>query len=218
MHQRVQQHFFDLLDDRGVKPRRVLEVGGRTNKNSLLLAPAIQDAEQRIALNLAEQQDRDGMVAVVGNANDMAMYTDGAFDLVLCNATLEHDRCFWRSLAEMKRVLRPGGLLAIGVPGYTEDPERDHGKSTHTYKVHYKFDYYRFSEQAVREVFFEGMRDVVVESILAPPRIIGHGYKPTGPLTPEGVAERATMVATRARRRASRYRGRLRKRRATGRP
>ena len=91
----------------------------------------------------------------------------GASDMVLCNATLEHDRYFWRSLAEMKRVLRPGGLLVIGVPGYVENPERDHGKSTHTYRVHYKFDYYRFSEQAVRDVFFEGMLAVEVHAIRA---------------------------------------------------
>ena len=58
----------------------------------------------------------------------------------------------------MKRVLKPGGLLIISVPGYVQDPERDLGRATHTYRVHYRFDYYRFSEQAVREVFFEGMR------------------------------------------------------------
>jgi hypothetical protein len=44
--------------------------------------------------------------------------------------------------------------------------------------VHYRFDYFRFSEQAVREVFFDGMRRVRVRAILHPPRIIGHGYKP----------------------------------------
>ena len=50
--------------------------------------------------------------------------------------------------------------------------------STLTYRVHYKFDYYRFSEQAVREVIFEGMDRVRVRPMMTPPRLIGHGWKP----------------------------------------
>jgi hypothetical protein len=66
-----------------------------------------------------------------------------------------------------------------------QDPERDQGRATHTYRVHYRFDYYRFSEQAVREVFFEGMTRVRVKPVMFPPRIFGHGYKPAsaGPKT-----------------------------------
>ena len=39
-------------------------------------------------------------------------------------------------------------------------------------------DYYRFSEQAVREVFFEGMKEVEIRTVLVPPRIIGTGIRP----------------------------------------
>ena len=197
MHPKVQRRIFDIVAESGMRPGRVLEVGGRTNQNSLLRAPGLAGAE-RIALNLVKMTDQDGITGIVGNGNDMSgLFEDEAFDMVLCNAMLEHDRYFWRSLAEMKRVLRAGGLLVIGVPGYVEDPERDHGKSTHTYKVHYKVDYYRFSEQAVREVFFEGMRAVEVDPIMAPPRIIGSGYKPRGFLPEDGFAP-ATVATKRA--------------------
>jgi SAM-dependent methyltransferase len=161
----------------GVRPERALEVGGVLGPNSLLRAPELDGAE-RFCLNLVEMRSRKGVQAVTGNANDMSMFDDASFDLVLSNATLEHDRYFWRSLAEMKRVLRPGGLLVIGVPGYVKNPARDRGKRTATYRVHYRFDYYRFSEQAVREVFFEGMERVEVAPIMHPPRIIGRGFKP----------------------------------------
>jgi len=120
----------------------------------------------------------DDITAVAGNANDMTLFEDETFDLVLSNATLEHDKHFWLSLAEVRRVLAPGGMLVIGAPGFRKNPERDHGRSTHTYRVHYRFDYYRFSDQAFREVFFEGMEDVHVQSVLEPPRFIGHGFKP----------------------------------------
>ena len=44
-----------------------------------------------------------------------------------------------------------------------------------TYRVHYAFDYYRFSEQAMREVIFEGMERVRVRPMMSPPRLIGYG-------------------------------------------
>ena len=73
--------------------------------------------------------------------------------------------------------------MIISVPGFVQDAERDHDRATHPYRVHYSFDYYRFSEQAVREVFFEGMRRVRVKPVMFPPRIFGHGYKPAAPPT-----------------------------------
>jgi SAM-dependent methyltransferase len=160
----------------GIKPARVLEVGGVAGPKSLLDAPELALAD-KFVLNLAATRPQDGVTAVRGNANDMP-FEDESFDLVLTISTLEHDQKFWLSVAEMKRVLRPGGMLVIGVPGYVRDPERDRGRRTVTYRVHFKFDYYRFSEQAVREVFFEGMERVEVGHLLRPPRIVGHGFKP----------------------------------------
>jgi SAM-dependent methyltransferase len=159
-----------------IEPARVLEVGGVAGPKSLLDAPELAMAE-KFVLNLAPTKPQDGVTAVRGNANAMP-FEDESFDLVLTISTLEHDQKFWLSLAEMKRVLRPGGMLVIGVPGYVRDPEYDRGRRTATYKVHFKFDYYRFSEQAVREVFFEGMERVHVSHLLRPPRIVGHGFKP----------------------------------------
>jgi SAM-dependent methyltransferase len=179
VHPEVQQTIHAIIRDSGVRPRRALEVGGVMGQNSLLKCPELDGAE-RYCLNLVSMPSADGITAVAGNANDMRVFKDETFDLVMSNATLEHDKYFWLSLAEMRRVLAPGGMLIIGTPGYIKNPERDHRKSTHTYRVHYRFDYYRFSDQAFREVFFEGMNDVQVQSILGPPRIIGYGFKPAG--------------------------------------
>ena len=172
------RRYHTIIRRTGVRPQRALEVGGLMGEDSLLRFPELEQAE-RYCLNLYDMTSEDGIKAVTGNANDMrAVFEDDMFDLVLCSATLEHDRQFWLSVGEMKRVLRPGGLLIISVPGYVRDPERDQGRATHTYRVHYSFDYYRFSEQAVREVFFEGMRRVRVRAVMFPPRIFGHGFKP----------------------------------------
>jgi SAM-dependent methyltransferase len=167
----------EVLRASRVEPASVLEVGGVAGPKSLLDAPALA-ASKRVVLNMAHVEPSPGVEDVLGNANDMP-FDDESFDLVMTISTLEHDKFFWRSLAEMKRVLMPGGLLIIGVPGFVKDPERDRGRWTRTYRVHFAFDYYRFSEQAVREVFFEGMERVGVQHLLVPPRIVGHGYKPT---------------------------------------
>ena len=171
------RRFHTIIQRRGVRPERALEVGGLMGENSLLRFPELAGAE-RYCLNLVDMASDADITAVTGNANDMRdVFEDERFDLVVCNATLEHDKRFWLSVDEMKRVLKPGGLLIISVPGYVQNAERDHGFATHTYRVHYRFDYYRFSEQAVREVFFEGMSRVRVKPVMFPPRIFGHGYK-----------------------------------------
>jgi SAM-dependent methyltransferase len=171
------RRYHRIIRRTGIRPERALEVGGLMGAGSLLRFPELADAE-RYCLNLYEMRSEDGITAVKGNANDMRrLFRSNWFDLVLCCSTLEHDKRFWRSVEEMRRVLRPGGLMIISVPGYIKDPERDQGRSTPTYRVHYTYDYYRFSEQAVREVFFAGMERVRVRPFMTPPRIFGHGYK-----------------------------------------
>ena len=196
MSPKVKRRFHAIIRRTGVKPKRALEVGGLMGEDSLLRFPELAGAE-RYCLNLVDLPSEDGITAIKGNANDMRQFEDGMFDLVVCCSTLEHDKRFWLSLAEMKRVLAPGGLLVIGVPGYVKDEERDQGRSTLTYRVHYAFDYYRFSEQAVREVFFDGMERVRVRAVMTPPRIIGHGRKPRRRRPP---ARRRTLRARAVRR------------------
>jgi SAM-dependent methyltransferase len=210
------RRYHTIIQRTGIRPERALEVGGLMGEKSLLRFPELAQAE-RYCLNLYEMPSEDGIKAVKGNANDMRdVFKDDHFDLVVCCATLEHDKLFWLSVAEMQRVLKPGGLLIISVPGYVQDSERDQGRSTHTYRVHYKFDYYRFSEQAVREVFFAGMSRVRVKPMMFPPRIIGHGYKPTRKARRRralgGYRRRAACRARRAAGRAKRAARRIRDR------
>jgi SAM-dependent methyltransferase len=45
-------------------------------------------------------------------------FEDGAFDLVLCAETIEHVRDVQLLLSEARRVLRPGGELALTTPAH----------------------------------------------------------------------------------------------------
>ena len=180
MDVRIHQHFHTLVSERAKSPRRALEVGGLISKNSLLTFPELANAD-RVVLNLQfKHASVDSAIRpVTGNANDMNMFEDGEFDLVMSNALLEHDPYFWKTIYEMHRVLAPGGLLIIGVPGFAVMPN-DKGLKTETFKIHNApGDYYRFSPQAKKEVFFEGFEDIRSDTLFSPPRIVTSGIRPS---------------------------------------
>lgn len=197
MHPRVYREFERVLRERGAGGV-VLDVGAIADRDGLLRLPALAGAKERIGINLDGPHEWEGGQIVRGNANHMDCFEDDRFDTVLCNAMLEHDPSFWLTLAEIRRVARPGALVVLGVPGYREVAlEKGFNllrrlplvrglprttffngffTSTLTFKVHdMPGDYYRFGMQACREVLFAGMKDVEVRSVMLPPRFIGAG-------------------------------------------
>lgn len=199
MHPTVNRAFEENCEPAGINGP-VLEVGAWPGADALLNMPCLRHLPERVGLNL-EGADCGDFRIVQGNANEMTAFTDGRFPAVLSNATLEHDRDFWKTFSEIHRVTAPGGLIAIGVPGHagmglhTDAPRSLFGRvmkaftrsryadlvlaSTLTLGVHnLPGEDYRFSEQAVREVFMGGLAGVQTRLVLNPPRVIGWGRKP----------------------------------------
>jgi SAM-dependent methyltransferase len=197
---------FDVFDDicRGRLPpgARVLEVGAMPAADTLLNLPALHAATLRVGVNLAVQLAFPGLHLVQVAADGLAAFADASFDAVLCNSVLEHDAYFWRTLDGIQRVARTGALIAIGVPGYADLPPPPllrvarrvtrlpfvtrllarlapgWDAATPTLVVHnYPGDYYRFSEQAMREVLLAGCCEIEVRVAMRPPRIIGFGRR-----------------------------------------
>lgn len=189
MHPGVYAEYEKIAAARNIRGA-VLEVGATPDEASLLNLTALRQASNKIGLNLQGPADYGDFHILQGDANDMTCFADNRFDAVFCNAVLEHDRYFWKTLDEIRRVTRPGGLIVIGAPGFANLPyarsmRRLLGRiyplahSTPTLPVHnYPGDYYRFSEQAFREVVMAGLQEVEIRSVLAPPRLIGVGIKP----------------------------------------
>jgi SAM-dependent methyltransferase len=193
---------FETICSQAAIDGSVLEVGAVPGPDSLLRMSCLAHLNSKVGLNLDGGGTCDGYEIKKGNANEMTDFADGQFAAVLCNATLEHDRCFWKTIAEIHRVTAAGGLIAIGVPGYagmgphTFAPRnslfgwllRAFERGTYadmiqagtvTLGVHnFPGDYYRFSEQAVREIFMDGLTHVELRMVLNPPRIIAWGRKP----------------------------------------
>jgi len=197
MHPAVFKVFEEICRAREIRGA-VLEIGATPDDFTLLNLPSLSGAAKRIGINKAGESKFKNFAILAVDANDMSCFPNQHFDAVLCNAVLEHDRFFWKTLAEIRRVVRAGGLVAMGAPGFKQLPfepklrrwlarfsqfsKQPDGwplqHSTLTLGVHnFPGDYYRFSEQTFREVFFEGMTDVVVSTVLVPPRIIGSGIR-----------------------------------------
>ena len=195
MHNEVYRQF-DRICARRKAGGAVLEIGAVPSPTTLLTLPALKNATERIGINLDPASNFADIRILQANANDMDRFPAGRFDTVLSNSTLEHDKFFWKTLAEIRRVTKPGGLIVLGAPGFARPASEKWGKrivrnipvagpimqrrfgsmfaSTSTLQVHnFPGDYYRFSAQTFREVFFDGMTDIEVISILMPPRIIG---------------------------------------------
>lgn len=197
----VYQAFEDICSGLSIRGP-VLEVGAIPGPDSLLDMACLRQVTQKVGVNLdVAGADADSRI-IRANANDMACFRDGSFEAVLCNATLEHDPRFWKTIAEIHRVTAPGGVVVIGVPGFAgmgpgtfaagkpflgrllRRLARVTGSDvllagTVTLGEHnFPGDYYRFTEQAVREVFLGGLREVAVRKVMNPPRIIGWGRRP----------------------------------------
>ena len=199
MHNEVYRRFDQICALRKANGA-VLEIGAMPAPTTLLTLPSLRGASEKIGINLEGASDFGEIRILQGNANEMD-FPDERFDTVLCNATLEHDKFFWKTISEIRRVTRRGGLMVLGAPGYGRGSGEKWAKrvtrnipliggilsrkyhhlfaSTLTFHVHnFPGDYYRFSVQAFHEVFFAGMKDVEVFEILTPPRIIGAATKP----------------------------------------
>jgi len=159
----------------------VLEVGAIPSEESLLCMKSLRSATQKVGVNLDGPYTYKDFTILKCNANSMNCFGDNTFDTILCNSVLEHDKFFWQTISEMRRVTKPGGLFVIGAPGYVPEFQVTRHLSfsqkmlvmiacrcldylvggTITLKVHnYPGDFYRFTTQTFREVFFHGMPPV----------------------------------------------------------
>jgi SAM-dependent methyltransferase len=110
-------------------------------------------------------------VDIVMNGHDLTKFFEPcSFDLVICFDTLEHDDKFWLTVYEMRKVVKSGGWMVIGVPGQNT-PLHDHPG-----------DYWRFMQESMGlwfydfvELFFQEQKDDIAHQFTD--EIVGRGRK-----------------------------------------
>jgi ubiquinone/menaquinone biosynthesis C-methylase UbiE len=94
----------------------VLDLGcGDGRLSSLLRARVLTAAD---VSSVAVRRASDAEVALVG-LDEPLPFVDNEFELVLCAEVLEHVRDVQLFLSEVRRVLRPGGGLALTTPAWS---------------------------------------------------------------------------------------------------
>lgn len=122
-----EQHLSDFVDECARRSvRRVLEVGCGAGRDGSRIRDAGMDYQ---GLDLSpvgvEICRRLGLEAVEGLATDLP-FPDASFDAGWTMSTLMHlegDEIV-EALAELRRVVRPGGMVEVGVWGHTTDGVR----------------------------------------------------------------------------------------------
>ncbi len=190
LHPRIYKHYLSLAEKYQMKGP-FLEIGASPGPNSILAGAYFQGKPGRVSINLGDREMSDDgsghkIEFVRANSNDMRNeFADNSFGTVLSNAVIEHDKYFWRSIEEIKRVLTPGGIMAIGAPGYIAQKHLkkvvlaenlDH--ATVTYNVHVQPDYWRFSVKAFKDVICEGMEILEIQALMRVPIIVAVAKKP----------------------------------------
>jgi SAM-dependent methyltransferase len=98
---------------------RALDLGCGDGRLSTELDAAELTAADVSPLALERARRRLPNATIVELAPDAALpFDDGSFDLVLCAETIEHVRDVQLLLSEIRRVVRPGGALALTTPAH----------------------------------------------------------------------------------------------------
>lgn len=128
MHPSVMTYVQEEVVKLGIADANVLEVGSMNYNGTV--RPIFSGPY--LGVDMLDGPDVD----LVAFADDLP-FEDGTYDVVVSTEMLEHDTRPWRSVAEMARVLKPGGYMILTARGYD---------TTGCFAVHgFPHDYWRYS-------------------------------------------------------------------------
>lgn len=146
-----------LLSSAGERPElvnaRVLDIAPQVHKGARYFFPDSATVE---TLDIDPESDAT-YIADICKTNDDVI-PSSAFDVVVCTEVLEHTLNPFAAVAEILRVLRPGGLLLASTP--------------YNFRIHGPLpDCWRFTEHGIRALL-DSFEDVQIEALETPERLM----------------------------------------------
>ncbi|MHB8658420.1 MAG: class I SAM-dependent methyltransferase [Solirubrobacteraceae bacterium] len=115
------------------RPADVLDAGCGSGRTLLELAPLGEVSGIELNPDAAEVARRRGDFDVRIGRLEQLPWEDASFDLITCLDVIEHTPDDRLTLAELRRVSRPGGWLLVTVPAYQALWSR-HDEANHHYR------------------------------------------------------------------------------------
>jgi ubiquinone/menaquinone biosynthesis C-methylase UbiE len=121
--ERLRQYYLPILEQHAdTVPSKVVDIGCGTG--AACVAFGSQGLQvvgvdcSREMLNLARlRSEEDGTTPTFIQADGLWLpFADGGFDLCVCDQVIEHVQGYSNLLAEIFRILRPGGLMIVSAP------------------------------------------------------------------------------------------------------
>ena len=166
----------------------VLEIMHGPRPQAISMAPFWADQERHVLVRGPSNVIKNVQFHR-GDPNDMtALFDDECFSTVIWNRCLERDQAFWLTLGEIRRVLRPSGVLMICTKGFAKANKsgvkirgangNDVPFLTATGAIASSApDYWRFSPQGLRRVVFDGFDVREIRLALMVPHLFAAGVK-----------------------------------------
>jgi SAM-dependent methyltransferase len=131
-HHAPREHLRDFVRSLG-RAERALDLGcGDGRLTAELAADELTAADvSAVALDAARRRLWAGVRFAELEPDAPLPFDDSTFDLVLSTETIEHVRDVQFFLSEIRRVLRPGGTLALTTPAHLPVGPRPHPFSPH---------------------------------------------------------------------------------------
>ncbi len=167
----------------------VLEIAGGTREGAVAQAPFLDGFERHVVVS-GDGGEAGGVHFHKGDPNDLApLFDDACFSAVIWDRALERDPRFWLTVAEIRRVLAPGGALVLCTRGFAKTNKfgvKVVGASgnpisfmTATAAVSASGgDHLRFSPQGLRRVVLDGFDVKELRSSFMTPHLFAVAQKP----------------------------------------
>ena len=132
------QHLSLIISEEEIMGKKVLEAGSRNVNGSI--RSIIEPLQPSSYLGI-DMEDGIGVDRICNICELVTEFGENYFDVILSTSTLEHVEDWRYAILNLKRVLIPGGMMVITVPGI--------GCKYHGYPL----DFWRYEMKDIHKIF-----------------------------------------------------------------